>query len=131
MQGLGVQVLAQMRVGRVLEEAGAQDGDGLLHPLAQLVQGAGAGGDGFGAPLLQPARGRGLALGHLETGGVQQPVQQYELVEQLTVEDRLQVELDVGGRGQCTGVAQQPQLSSVGHHGPQVVRGAVQRLLHQ
>src|SRR5699024_10650033 len=43
-QGLGVQVLAQMRVGRVFEEAGAQDGDGFLHPLAQLVQGAASAG---------------------------------------------------------------------------------------
>ena len=126
-----VDVRAQRGVVGMAQEPGAQGGDGLLHAVAQLVERAGAGGDGFDAPLLQPARrGRG-ALVDREAGNVQQPVEQHELAEQLAVKDGFQVELDVGRRGERARVAQQPQLAAVGDHAPQVGLGAVQAFLHQ
>ena len=68
--------------------------------------------------------------GHLDAGLVEQQVEQGELGEELAVEHRLEVELDVGLAGEGGGVAQQPQDPAVGQDRPQVLVGAVEQLLH-
>ena len=112
------------------DEAGAEDRDRLLDALAELVEGALALGGGEGAPLFQVARlGAAFALDG-EAGLVAGQVQQHEVGEQLAVEDRLEVELDVRGADQRRGVAQQPQCNPVAQDAPQPGVVAVQLLLH-
>ncbi|WP_233225172.1 hypothetical protein [Nocardia sp. MDA0666] len=130
-QGVDVEIRTQSRVVRMPEESGAQRGDRLGHTVAQLVQGPSSGCDRVEPPSLEPAAGRGGAVGDREAGDVQQPIQQDELAEQLAVEDRLQIELDIGRGGQGARVAQQPQLAPVGDQRPQVRLGAVETFLHQ
>ena len=78
------------------EEPGAEDGDGLLDAVAELVECPLALLGGEAAPLLQVAgRGAAVALDR-EPGLVADQVEQHEVGEQLAVEDRLEVELDVG-----------------------------------
>ena len=102
----------------------------LLHAAAQKGERSRAGRDGGGAPRLQPAVRRGApSLAHLDAGLVEQQVEQHEVGEDLAVEHRLEVELDVGLTREGRGVAQQPQRPPVGHEGPQVVVGAVEQLL--
>lgn len=113
------------------KEAGAEGGDRVLDAVAQAVQRAGAGRDCVHPPLLQPARRRRRVLRDIEPRDVQQPIQQDELAEQLTVEDGVQVELYVGRGRQGTGVAQQSQLPAIRDDAPQVGVRAVQQLLDQ
>ena len=105
----GIEAAAQVRVGRVGEEPGAEDGDGLLDAVAELIERPLALLRGEPAPLLQVAgRGAAVALDR-EPGLVAGQVEEHEVGEQFPVEDRLEVELDVGGADQRGGVAQQPQ----------------------
>ena len=111
---------AQLRVVRVGQEPGAEDGDGLLDAVAELVERPLALVRGEAAPLFQVAGcGAAVALDR-EAGLVADQVEQHEVGEQLAVEDRLQVELDVGGADQRGRVAQQPQRGAVGQDRPQV-----------
>ena len=81
------------------------------------------------APLFQVARcGAAVALDR-EPGLVADQVEQHEVGEQLAVEDRLQVELDVGGADQRGRVAQQPQRGAVGQDRPQLGVVAVEQFL--
>ena len=92
----------QPAVVGVAQEPGAQGADGGFDAVAQLVQGAGAGGDGFGAPVLHPAVGGGAvgAGALLQPGAVGDLEQQEELGVQLAAEDGVEVELDVRRSGQ-------------------------------
>ena len=84
-----IEAAAQLRVGRVGEEPGAEDGDGLLDAVAELVERPLALLGGEAAPLLQAAgRGAAVALDR-EPGLVAGQVEQHEVGEQLAVEDRL------------------------------------------
>ncbi len=60
---------------------------------------------------------------------MQHAVQQHELAEQLAVEDGFQVEVDVGGRSEGRGVAQQTYAAAVGEDRPEVGLGAVEAVL--
>jgi hypothetical protein len=60
---------------------------------------------------------------------VQEPVEQDELVEQLSVEHRLQVDFDEGGARQRGGIPQQPELPAVGQDSPEVLLAAVKAFL--
>ncbi len=124
-----VQTLPQGRVVGVTQEARAEGCQGLLDSVAVVLQGACARLDGRRAPGLQPAGGRRRPLRHLEPRGVQQPVQQHELAEQLAVEDRLKVELDVRRRGERAGVPEQADLAAVREGAPKVGLGSVQAFL--
>ena len=98
-------------------------------PRAQLVQRPLALVGGEAAPLFQVAGcGAAVALDG-EPGLVADQVEQHEVGEQLAVEDRLQVELDVGGAGQRGRVAQHPQRGAVGQDRPQVGVVAVEQFL--
>ena len=118
LEQIRVQVLAEPVVRRMPEEAGAEVGDRVRHSVAELIQGTRPGLDRLDPPLLQPAGRRRGAVRNLETGDVQQPVEQDELVEQLPVEHRLQVDLDERGARQRRGVPQQPELPAVGQDRP-------------
>ena len=125
----GIEAAAQVRVGRVGEEPGAEDGDGLLDAVAELIERPLALLRGEPAPLLQVAgRGAAVALDR-EPGLVAGQVEQHEVGEQLAVEDRLEVELDVGGADERGRVAQQPQRGAVGQDRPQVGVVAVEEFL--
>ncbi|CAM5320813.1 hypothetical protein SCANM63S_00615 [Streptomyces canarius] len=127
-EGAGAQGLAQLRVVGVGDEPGADHAEGRLDTLAKLLESAGAGVDGLGAPLLQRAGGDG---GALEAGAVQQAPQEDEVVGAFALEDRLEVELDESGAGERGGLAQQPQLAAVGQDTPQgLVAGAIEVLLN-
>ena len=120
----------QVRVGRVRDEPGAEDGDRLLDALAELVEDPLALVGAGGAPLLQVARlGAAVALDR-EPGLVAGQVEEHEVGEQLAVEDRPQVELDVRRADQRRRVAQQPQGGAVAEQAPQPGVVGVQRLLH-
>src|SRR5206468_1899949 len=113
------------------EEAGAELLDREAYALADVVEETRTEADRGVPPHLQPAHPLGGALRHLETGGVQEPVQKNELAEQLAVEDRFQIEFDVRRGGKGVGVAQQAKLAAVGEQRPQVGFGAVQRFLEE
>ena len=124
-----VEPAAQLRVVRMGQEPGAEDGDGLLDAVAELIERPLALLDGEAAPLFQVA-GLGAAVGlDREPGLVAGQVEQHEVGEQFPVEDRLQVELDVGGADQRGRVAQQPQRGAVGQDRPQVGVVAVEQFL--
>ena len=118
LEQIRVQVLAEPVVRRMPEEAGAEVGDRVRHAVAELIQGTRPGLDRLDPPLLQPAGRRRGAVRDLETGDVQKPVEQDELVEQLPVEHRLQVDLDERGARQRRGVPEQPELPAVGQRRP-------------
>ena len=111
------------------QEPGAEDGDRLLDAVAQLVERPLALVGGEAAPLLQVAGRRAAVALDREPGLVADQVEQHEVGEQLAVEDRLQVELDVGGADQRGRVAQQPQRRAVGQDRPQVGVVAVEQFL--
>ena len=125
----GIEATAQVRVGRMGEEPGAEDGDGLLDAVAELIECPLALLGGESAPLLQVA-GRGAAVVlDREAGLVAGQVEKHEVGEQFPVEDRLKVELDVGGADQRGRVAQQPQRRAVGQDRPQIGVVAVEEFL--
>jgi hypothetical protein len=131
---VGSQPVAQPGVGRMGEEAGAEhlQRRGDLTPKRRQRPGAGV--FRVGAPALQPpvfdtARLPVRPRQPLQPGLVADQEQQDEVAEQVTVEDRLQVELDVGLPDEGSGVAQQPQGAPVRQHRPEVVRAAVEQLL--
>ena len=111
------------------QEPGAEDRDGLLDPVAKLVERSLALLGGEAAPLLQVAGGRAAVPVGREPGLVADQVEQDEVGEQLAVEDGRQVELDVGRADQGGGVAQQPQHRAVGKDRPQVGVVAVEQFL--
>ena len=100
-QGAVCETVTEASVGRVGEEAGAEGSDRLDHPVAQLVERPRPGLDRLGSPALEPAGGGALlGVAHLEPGLVADAVEQQEVGEQVAVEDRLEIELDIGGPDQ-------------------------------
>ncbi len=61
---------------------------------------------------------------------MEQAIEQRERGELLTLQDRAQVKLDVGGASEARGVAQQAQALTVGDNPPELL-GIVEVLLHE
>ena len=110
------------------EEAAPEVLDGLLHALAQGLQGARALLPPQARPALQPAL---LGPLRLHAALVAEHPEHREVGVELALEDRLQVDLHVGLPGQAPVVPEDAQEAAVGDESPQVLVGAVQKLLHQ
>ena len=84
-------------VVRVVQETVTEFGESRLHADSELVQGAGTSCHGVGAPHFQPAVGRAgvLSAALLCPRGVRNFEEQQELWIEITVEYRLQVELQI------------------------------------
>ena len=96
-----VEVVAEAGVGRVLEEAGAERDDRRLAPRRGCRRGSGCRPRSPRCATSPSGTSRRAALvGDLEAGDVQQPVEQDEVLEQLPVEHRLQVDLQVRRPGE-------------------------------
>ena len=129
-RGARIEPGAQLRVVFVGDEPGAEDRDGLLHAAAELFESTLALLGGEPAPLFQVTGLRATVIVGGEPGLVAYQVEQDEVGEQLSIEDRLEVELDVRRADQGSGVAQQPQRGAVGKDRPEAGVVAVQQFLH-
>ncbi len=128
---LGVlQGAAQRRVGRVRQEPGAQLAQGLGDLVAQPAAHGDAGLLAGGAPVLPGAVGR-RRIGRAEAAGVGEQPEGAEVGEQFLLEDRFEVDLDIGGARQAGVVAQDAQHEAVADDGPERRVARVERLLRQ
>src|SRR5690606_2770387 len=127
-EGAGAKPFADGGVGRVGDDAFAESDDGGLDTVAELVEGSGAGGSGFGSPGFEEAL---LGRVALETGAVAHQPQDDEVAEPFAAEEGFEVELDVSLPGERGVVAQQAEGEPVADDAPQVGVGAVEKLLDQ
>ena len=127
-EGAALQALVEGDVVAVMEEAGAEGGDGRLDALAQALEDPDAQVAALGEPGLEVAV-RGLRV--LDAALVADQPEEAELGVLLAVHDRLEVELDAGLAGQAVVVADEAQGRTVGDEAPEVVVGAVEEVLDQ
>jgi hypothetical protein len=124
----GAEGLVQGGVAGHREEAPAEGGERADDPVAEPVERV----DALLAGALLPALDPGVLVGDaLEAAGVREEPEGGEVVEPLAVEDVLEVEADVGRAAERAVVAQQPQLAAVGDDRPEVLRRAVEGVLHE